>query len=141
LGGQTNLWDFSPVRKERNSMNRVRVMIAGKDYVFQTEEEEKYVVGLARQLDRKMKEIMTSDQALSLTSACVLAAMDILDEKEKMGTDTDNLRFQIKDYIDEANRANDRADLLEKKIEALESENKSLKNELELYSLKEAIDN
>ncbi|MGI5959971.1 MAG: cell division protein ZapA [Massiliimalia sp.] len=122
-------------------MNRVRVMIAGKDYVFQTEEEEKYVVGLARQLDRKMKEIMTSDQALSLTSACVLAAMDILDEKEKMGTDTDNLRFQIKDYIDEANRANDRADLLEKKIEALESENKSLKNELELYSLKEAIDN
>lgn len=135
------MWDFSPVRKERNSMNRVRVMIAGKDYVFQTEEEEKYVVGLARQLDRKMKEIMTSDQALSLTSACVLAAMDILDEKEKMGTDTDNLRFQIKDYIDEANRANDRADLLEKKIEALESENKSLKNELELYSLKEAIDN
>lgn len=122
-------------------MNRVKVMIAGKDYVFQTEEEEKYVIELARQLDRKIKDIMTSDQALSLTSACVLAAMDILDEKEKADVDTDNLRFQIKDYIDEANRASDRADSLEKRLEALENENKSLKNELELYSLKEAIDN
>lgn len=122
-------------------MNRVKVIIAGKDYVFQTtDEDERYVTALAKKLDRGIREIMINDSTVSLTSACILLAMNILDEKEKLGSDADNLRFQIKDYIDEATHANARVEELAKQVEKLENENKQLWNELELYSLKEKID-
>lgn len=122
-------------------MNKVRVMIAGKDYVFQTVEEEQYVVNLAKKLDKGIRDIMSSNESLSLPSACILMAMDVLDEKAKLSAESDNLRFQIKDYIDEATKANAKVDELTKRIETLERENKELWNEIEIYSLKEKIDN
>lgn len=121
-------------------MNRVRVMIAGKEYVLQTVEEEKYVIDLAKKLDKGIKDIMAGNDSLSLTSACILMAMDVLDEKAKLSAESDNLRFQVKDYIDEATKANQKVDELEKKVQTLESENKELWNEIELYSLKEKLD-
>ncbi len=125
-------------------MNQVKVSIARKDYILQTTEEERYVVELAKILDKKIRDIMGNDRALPLTTACILAGMDILDEKAKALGESDNLRFQIKKYIDEATKAEARAEELQKKLqkkmEKLEQENKDLWNEINLYTLKEKLD-
>lgn len=121
-------------------MNKVRVFIAGKGYVLQTNEQEKYVVDLAKQVDKGIKELMQSDASLSLPSACILFAMDLMDQKAKSGANSDNLRFQIKDYIDEAAAANQKVEEMMKQLETLENEKKALENELQIYSLKEKLD-
>lgn len=121
-------------------MGQVRVTIAGKVYVLQSNEEDRYVVELAKCLDKGIKEIMAQDATLPFTSACILAAMDILDEKTKIAKESDSLRFQIKNYIDETIRAEAKADELERKLTVLEQKNKELINEINLYSLKETLD-
>ncbi len=120
-------------------MNRVKVYIAGKDYILQTEEEERYVLGLAKKLDKTIKDMLAGD-GMSLTSACVLAALDAFDEKEKQSVDADNLRYQLKQYIDESGKMNQRIYELEREIEKLTNEKADLQSELKLYSLKEKLD-
>ncbi len=121
-------------------MSKVKVMIAGKDYVFQSDEEPKYVTDLARQIDRGIKEVMRMNDMLSLPSACVLLLMDVLDQKVKLSEDKENLLFQIKAYIEENSKLNHKVTELSKRIEVLEGENKELWNEVEIYSLREKID-
>lgn len=121
-------------------MSQVRVTIAGKLYALQSTEEERYVIELAKCLDKGIKEIMAQDGALSLTSACILAAMDILDEKTKISKESDSLRFQIKNYIDETIQAEAKVEELERQVAVLEQKNKELVNEINLYSLKETLD-
>lgn len=122
-------------------MSKIKVTILGKDYVLQTPEDEKYVIGLSRALDRSIREIMKNDTTLSITSACILSALDAYDMKSKIETEADNLRFQLKDYINDAMRANARADELQKKIEQLERENKDLQTEIELNNLQKKLEN
>lgn len=122
-----------------DTMNKVKVFIAGKSYVLQTDESERYVLDLARKVDKGIKDMMQGDSTMSMPDACILFAMDVLDEKEKSGASSDNLRDKIKEYIDEANRANARADELQKQIEILENDKKALQNELQIYSLKETL--
>lgn len=122
-----------------DTMNKVKVFIAGKSYVLQTDEEERYVLNLARQVDKGIKDMMQGDSTMSMPDACILFAMDVLDEKEKSGASSDNLRDKIKDYIDEANRANARVDELQKQIEILENDKKNLQNELQLCSLQKTL--
>lgn len=117
-------------------MNKVKVAIAGKDYVLQTTEDERYVMNLAKVFDHKINELMEASESLSLTTASLLVGLDILDEATKINTDIDNLRFQVKDYIDEATKANARVRELEKKVEVLEKENKELWHEIEISSEK-----
>ena len=111
-----------------------------KEYVLKTPEKEEYVVGLARTIDRTIREIMKADETLSITSACILASLYAFDAKTKMETDDDNLRFQLKDYINDAMQANNKADELEKRVEQLEDEKKDLENQLSLYTLKAKLD-
>lgn len=119
--------------------NRVKVFIAGKNYILQTDEEEKYVIELARKLDKQIKDLTSADFSISMPDACILVAMDILDEKEKSGQSSDHLRYQIKDYIDEATRANAVVEELKKQIIQLENDKKTLQNEVQIYSLKEKL--
>lgn len=116
-------------------MNKVKVSILGKDYVLQTEEKEEYARSLAKAVDRSIKEIMNVDPSLSITSACILASIDAIDNRLKMETECDNLRFQLKDYINEAKTASTKAEAALRRCEKLESENKELINRIELYTL------
>lgn len=121
-------------------MNKVKVSVLEKDYVLQTSENEAYVKRLAHDIDRGIRQIMEGDESLSITSACILFAFDISDGNNKLKTEGDNLRFQIKEYINEAERSNNRAEELERRNGVLETENTALRNKLELYSLKAKLD-
>jgi len=57
-----------------DTMNKVKVFIAGKSYVLQTDEEERYVLNLARQVDKGIKDMMQGDSTMSMPDACILFA-------------------------------------------------------------------
>ena len=84
--------------------NRFTVSICGTEYTLMAEESPSYMQKVAALVDGKMSEIMDSGR-VSRIDAAVLAAMNIADEMLKQQSGTENLRAQLKGYLDEANRA------------------------------------
>ena len=84
--------------------NRITVNICGTDYTMMAEESPSYMQKVAALVDARMGEIMASGR-ISRIDAAVLAATNIADELLKQQSSTENLRSQLKGYLDEANRA------------------------------------
>ena len=85
--------------------NRVKLTICGANYVIVSEDEESYVQELGTRLDEDMNELMTKNQAISVTGAAVLKALDYLDELRKATMSADNMRGQVRAYLEDAAKA------------------------------------
>ncbi|MDP4108496.1 MAG: cell division protein ZapA [Bacillota bacterium] len=83
--------------------NRVLVTIAGENYTIISEDSEEYVKKAAELVDSKISEI-SSGVPLSALNAAVLAALSIADDSLKASTAADNMRTQMKSYLDDASR-------------------------------------
>lgn len=88
--------------------NRITVTIAGTDYTFTATESHSYMQKVAAHVSEKMNAIMEHGK-ISRMDAAVLAAANITDELYKEQAASENLRNQLKDYLDEANRAKNEA--------------------------------
>ena len=95
--------------------NRITVTICGEDYPFMAEESLSYMQKVAALVDAKMSEIMGAGGRVSRMDAAVLAATNLADELLKQQSAAENLRRQLKGYLDEAGKA--KAELSECKRE------------------------
>ena len=81
--------------------NRVTVTIAGQDYTLVGTEEASYTEKVAAHVDAKVEEIMRGAH-VSMVDGAVLAAINIADEYFKEVETSENLRRQLKEYLEEA---------------------------------------
>lgn len=125
--------------KEHKMQNKVRVTICGKEYALQTDETPNYIISLAKRVDRQIMDLVNSADNISIQTAAVLTALDALDEANKSNESIDNIRTQIKDYVDDAGRARMERDEAIKELERLRTQIQSLENELKLKELKESL--
>lgn len=102
-------------------MNKVKVLICGREYTLRTEEEPSYVYALARKLEKNIAEIVGVNSNLSVYSASVMIALSTLDEMNHCSGDCDNLRMQLKNYADEASKARLERDSALREIETLKN--------------------
>ena len=84
--------------------NRVVVTIYGEDYTFVAEESTSYMQKVGAYVGDKMNEILNSAK-VGRTDAAVLTAANIADELFKAQAASEQLRSQIKGYLDEAGKA------------------------------------
>ena len=84
--------------------NRVVVTICGEDYTFVAEESTSYMQKVGAYVGDKMNEILNTDK-VGRTDAAVLTAANIADELFKSQAAAEQLRSQIKGYLDEAGKA------------------------------------
>lgn len=84
--------------------NRITVDICGEEYTFMAEESQAYMQKVADLVDVKMNGVMASGR-VSRMDAAVLAATNLADELLKQQISAENLRSQLKGYLDEANKA------------------------------------
>ena len=84
--------------------NRITVNICGEDYTLMAEETPPYMQKVAALVDAKMNGIMSSGR-VSRMDAAVLTAANLADELLKQQMSTENLRSQLKGYLDDANKA------------------------------------
>ena len=84
--------------------NRVVVTICGEDYTFVAEESASYMQKVGAYVGDKMFEVLNSAK-VGRTDAAVLTAANIADELFKAQASAEQLRSQIKGYLDEAGRA------------------------------------
>ncbi len=120
-------------------LNRVKVIICGREYMLQTEEAPSYVYNLAKLLERQITEIIENSPRASIHSASVMVALSTMDELSKMTANVESIRAQVKEYVDEAGKARIERDTALRENETLKAKIAQLENDLKLMKLKDSI--
>ena len=97
--------------------NKLKVNIYNRTYNLLSEESQEYTNKLALVINSKIKGMMK--------------ALDCLDELSKANQNIENIRTQIKDYVDDAGRARSQADEAQKEIRELQAKVHDLEEQLE----------
>lgn len=108
-------------------VTKVKLTICGSSYIVSTTDSEEYVNQLAERLDNDMTEIMTQNPSASVAASAVISALSYLDELNKNASSTDNMRAQIKDYLEDAAKAKLEAENARRQVEKLTAELEALK--------------
>lgn len=83
--------------------NRITITIGGRDYTLIAQEEDAYVRKVAAHVENKMEELRSTSR-LSVTDAAIMTAVNIADDYFKMVETSENLRTQLKEYLEEASK-------------------------------------
>ena len=84
--------------------NRVVISICGEEYTFVADEAAGYMQKVGSYVNDKMSEVLEGAK-VGRTDAAVLTAVNITDELFKAQTAAEQLRAQIKGYLDQASKA------------------------------------
>lgn len=112
------------------SVQKVKLNIAGADYVITTDEAEDYVRRLGEEVDRGMAEAMNGNSRISANMAAVLVAITKADQAHKAVESADRLREQMKGYLDDNARAHQEADAARREADALRRELQDLRRKM-----------
>lgn len=93
--------------------NKILVQICDKEYSIITEELEDYVKTLAREITKMIDNTAYKNLRTSKIDATMITCLELCDKIHKLTDDNDNMRREIKSYIDEIGK-------LSKKVAAFE---------------------
>ena len=102
--------------------NRVTMTICGTEYILVAEEDAAYTEKIGSMVDTEMRSLMDSAH-MSRDAAAVLAAVNLADQLTKAQEGAENLRRQVKTYLDEASRAKSEAAELRRKLQNAQNQN------------------
>ena len=102
--------------------NRVTMSICGTEYILVAEEDAAYMEKIGNMVDAEMQKLMDSAH-MSRDAAAVLAAGNLADQLTKAQEGAENLRRQLKTYLDEASRAKNEAAELRRKLQNTQNQN------------------
>lgn len=120
-------------------MNKVRITICGKEFNLKTDEAPGHFTELAKKVETEIYNMM-SESDISLHSAAILVALSAFDECKKANDSIDNIRTQIKEYVDDACQARLERDEAVKNEKAHLARISALENELKIKRMKSDID-
>lgn len=109
------------------ALNKVKFTVCGSPYVVSTQDPEEYVISIAERLDKDIKAMLDSAPHVSIATAAVITAMSYLDDLEKSTSGADNMRAQIRDYLEDASKAKMSAEEARRESEQLRREVAMLK--------------
>ena len=95
--------------------NRVVISICGEEYTFVADESASYMQKVGNYVGEKMSEVLNSAK-VGRTDAAVLTAANIADELFKAQEASEQLRGQIKGYLDAAGKAQAEASELKREL-------------------------
>lgn len=101
--------------------NKIKLTVCGSSYIVSTTDREEYVQGLAERLDHDMNELMIQNPSSRYPSA-IITALGYLDELKKNAEGADNMRSQIKDYLEDAAKAKLAAEEARREVDRLQRE-------------------
>ena len=109
--------------------NKIKLNIAGSSYTINSMDAEGHVIELAEILDQDIRTILEQSPSASVTAAAVICAMTYLDKMDKSTKGADNMRLQIKQYLEEANKARFEAEKVKNELEKLKLDIQYLKSQ------------
>ena len=83
--------------------NKINVVVAERSYTLTTADDAEYVEKVAEFVNTQVNQLSEASHASTLDAA-IMAALDIADGYFKAQETAENLRKQVKQYLDEATR-------------------------------------
>ena len=105
-------------------MNKAYFRIQGKEFAVLTDDDPAYVTELGGVLDRDIRELLSANEKASLVDSLVLCALKYLDEKTKNNASADNMRKQVSEYLEEANKCRVALEQTRDELKKLKSQSK-----------------
>ena len=105
--------------------NRVVISICGEEYTFIAEESATYMQKVGAYVSEKMQEVLDGAKVGRIDGA-ILTAVNIADELFKAQAASEQLRSQIKGYVDEASHAQSEVSELKREVFRLQQRLESL---------------
>ncbi len=103
--------------------NHVVITICGEEYNFVADESAAYMQRVGSYVSDKMNEVLSSAK-VGRTDAAILTAANITDELFKAQAAAEQLRAQIKGYLDEAGKAQAEVSELKRELFRLQQQKK-----------------
>ncbi len=110
--------------------NKVKLNICGISCSLISEDTEEYVLSLGQEVEASMESLIRQNPRVSLTLAAMITALNFCDSSHKSTASADNLRSQIKDYLEDSSRARLEADEARREIEKMKKEIQTLRARL-----------
>ena len=110
--------------------NKVHLTICGIECVVGSDDPESYVLSVGDEVQKAMNGVMSKNDRISTTMAAVIAALSFCDDARKAKDSADNLRSQIKDYLEDSSKSRMEADESRREIERLRREIQTLRSRL-----------
>ena len=95
--------------------NRVVITICGEEYTLVADESPAYMQKVGNYVSEKMTDVMEAAK-VGRTDAAVLTAVNLTDELFKAQAASEQLRSQIKGYLDEASKAQSEVSELKREV-------------------------
>ncbi len=105
-----------------SSSKNMTVSVAGIDVTIQTDEDRGYVQHLAGLVDAKVVEYLKMGARVTVAQAAVLTALEFCDEFEKNNAAVENMRAQMRTYIDDSISAANEKDRLRAELERVKKQ-------------------
>ncbi len=121
-----------------DSLTRVKIKIQGSDYNIVGDEREEHITELAAKLDDKISKLLEKNPRINLSGAAILSALDYANDAYKSNRASDNLRSQIKDYLEDSAKARIEVEEAKREIDKLRRDIKDLRT---IIAEKEAVIN
>ena len=102
--------------------NRITMTICGQEYTLVADENSTYMERVGTAVNEKMTELMENSH-VSRSDAAVLTAINLVDELFKAQVTMENLRQQVKTYVDEASAAKNETSDLKRQLFKLQQNN------------------
>ena len=109
------------------SKNRIRLDICGIECTLGSDDSESYIRSIAEEVEKAITAMQRQNEHLSTAAAAVFASLNFCDDAHKAQASADNLRTQIRVYVEEASRARLEADEARREIERLNRELQTLR--------------
>lgn len=112
------------------SKNKIKLNICGVSCALVSEDSEEYMLSVGREVEEAIEAVTRQNERASLTLAAMIAALNFCDSSHKALASADNLRSQIKDYLEDSSRARLEADEARREIEKMKKEIQTLRARL-----------
>jgi cell division protein ZapA (FtsZ GTPase activity inhibitor) len=112
------------------SKNRIKLNICGSECVISSDDSESYIRSIGDEVEKAMEDILTKNERISINMAAIITALSYCDEAHKSAGAADNLRSQIKDYLEDSSRARTESEESKREIDRMRREIKTLRSRL-----------
>lgn len=110
--------------------NRIKLNICGCECTISSEDSENYIRSVGDEVQKAIDEMMQKNERISLTMAAVMAALTFCDSAHRATDTAENLRTQIKDYLEDSSHSRMEAEEAKREIERLKREVQTLRGRL-----------
>ena len=111
----------------------VKVKIDGIEYAIKTEESPEFTTEIAKEIDLKIAEIKKASPTISTMQIAILTAMEYCFECKAAQKKTEEIRGEIKSYLEDAAAAQSERDFYKREIERMKEEAKSRSNQINFF--------